>query len=297
MTQRSVRLRLDEIKNELIRGDDPEPYLWPFYFKIDPETVGRALREAADFKRAFDEGIPAVAAKSHWAYPFRDLRSEELTAFDLTAALAWPKQDQDKAQTWYSAPNGAHGNIGQSPLCKGCTVPLPKNVGFAEFTIYESNAEQLNAIRSCGFVVAILEEDATPSNEQIKELYKDFSRSVRNEIRKSICWRARHTARQNADLPEYMMRPPGFAHDVPLSEFIKAGDRKSNGDRAKDIKNGLKEAFKNAPWYAVNFDDVIGAGYRRWDFAELQSSGRKSFDFGGHTDDVSLTIRGHVELV
>ncbi|MEQ3637427.1 hypothetical protein [Alcanivorax sp.] len=234
-----------------------EPYLWPFYFKIDGQTLTFLARDAGK-EAVKDRVIPL-------------LRGNDNVIESLTDSLIDNLINQaPNSLNWFHAPGGAHGNLGGN-MDAGDTREVPADLGqwqceLEGLVLLGQNALTPGAAR-VGVVAVLLEEDMIP-DDKIPGAYNSFRDKVAETIsEQALNELATGLADALADLIPNLDRAPA------------AGSGGSgSGDSASGLVDDIKDALDDqVPGY-INRDDVIGGIIQNWTADELVQA-----DYSGTT--------------
>lgn len=234
-----------------------EPYLWPFYFKIDGQTVTFLARQAG--KEAVTDRVKPL------------LSGNENLIENLTDNLVDNLINQAPSSVdWYHAPGGAHGNLG-SQMDAGDTLDVPDGIGqwqceLEGLELLGQTALTPGAAR-VGVIAVLLEEDMIPDDE-IPGAYNSFRDQVAETVaEQALNELATGLADALADMIPNLDRAPA-----------SGGGGSPNTDSASGLVDDIKEALDDKTPGYINRDDVIGGIIQNWTADELVQA-----DYSGTT--------------
>lgn len=234
-----------------------EPYLWPFYFKIDGQTVTFLASQAG--KEAVKDRVKPL------------LSGDENLIENLTDNLVDNLINQAPSSVdWYHAPGGAHGNLG-SQMDAGDTLEVPDDIGqwqceLEGLVLLGQTALTPGAAR-VGVVAVLLEEDMIPDSE-IPGAYNSFRDQVAETIaEQALNELATGLADALADMIPTLDRAPA-----------SGGSGSTDTDSASELVDDIKEALENETPGYINRDDVIGGIVQNWTADDLVQA-----DYSGTT--------------
>lgn len=228
-----VSIRLQELgcHDEADGDGNAEPYLWCCFFKVDHSVLQHFILELdrENQMRAIDDQLNLGFLPN---------------LLDKTAA---PLQDHE----WMHWSNGRHGNLG-SEMDSGQARRIPEELGLWSTELKTGNTTTFSDVRSIGAVAVLLEEDDTPPDHMMDELYATFVNQVREKLRLQI----RSALLKLADVTQTSSE--GSASTLtPEAELLQS------------LKDALDEP-SNIFYTLANRDDVIGTLFQTYTVQALE---------------------------
>jgi len=161
-------------------GESPaNPFIWPIFFKIDTDTIRSVLCEM----RSLHEPVPIEIEDLLGFLGYGVAAESALEAIGPLEGFCQPLdrvgRGLPRTSDWLASTDGSHGNIGRA-LAVTETAIIPTRVRATQLaSIWPDLSGSETRV---GIVVVVFEEDASPSDSEIRNQYLIFKGKVRERI-------------------------------------------------------------------------------------------------------------------
>lgn len=175
-----------------------EPYLWPFFFKVDDETFAYALK--------------ARVATGQLAPDALESRGLDSSAVEV-------------APTWLHAPGGGHGNLPAMRTGDEVDVDRAWTTSVREGSLVQPGDALV------GVAVVLWEEDVFPPKKRVERAYQSFVRDLDRRIERAVIAAVDAT-------PDQAAHPFGYRTDAgqrPEAPFFPEALERKLTSKLKDL--------------------------------------------------------------